>query len=351
MGSRKQANYTRIGSHLLFWLAYILYQAVNDGWKNKDEFSFILPSQFLTDVPVAIFLAYVNLYVLMPAFYYNRSYLKYIPLLLILLMAGGLMERYFTYRIWIPLDKFNDPLAWQTENREFWIPVRILRNAAEIFPVIAATTLAKLMRNSYQHERALREIERGKFNAEMNLLKAQINPHFFFNTLNSLYALTLAGSNKASGMVLRLSELMRYMLYEASGNKVLLKSEITHLENYISIEQMRFADRLDLSFRYSGDIEGKSIAPLLLLPFIENAFKHGIGDNAGWVTIDLKVTGCRLFLNVENSYNHNPVKPPQTTGLGLNNVKRRLKLIYPSQYELGINNSDGIFVIELKLNL
>jgi LytS/YehU family sensor histidine kinase len=203
---------------------------------------------------------------------------------------------------------------------------------------VAVTVLIKMMFDANAREKKLREIEKEKFTAEMGLLKAQINPHFFFNTLNSLYSLTLARSEKSAEMVLRLSHLMRYMLYEASANTVSLKDEIAYIENYISIEQMRFADRLDLSFQYSGDTSGQVISPLLLLPFIENAFKHGIQDSSGWITI---------YLKVENSYTI-PVKAKEP-GLGLANVKRRLELAYPGKYELNIRQSENIYSVDLKL--
>jgi two-component system LytT family sensor kinase len=265
------------------------------------------------------------------------------------LLLGGLMERVSGWAVWMPWDKIHEPLAYRAENKSFWIPVKIVRNAVEDFSVIILTMVIKLMRNSYLDEKRLREIEQEKFSAEMGLLKAQINPHFFFNTLNSLYALTLKGSEQASKVVLRLSDLMHYMLYDANANKVLLRDEIIHLENYIGIEQMRFADRLDLSFQYSGDLDGKMIAPLLLLPFIENAFKHGIADDSGWITISLKVAGSKLFLKVENSYPaHTKLK---TGGLGLSNVKRRLELIYPGKYELNINKNNDFFEVDLKLDL
>jgi LytS/YehU family sensor histidine kinase len=199
-----------------------------------------------------------------------------------------------------------------------------------------------------QREARIRQaLEQEKLSTELAWLKAQINPHFFFNTLNSLYSLTLARSEKSAEMVLRLSHLMRYMLYEASANTVSLKDEIAYIENYISIEQMRFADRLDLSFQYSGDTSGQLISPLLLLPFIENAFKHGIRDSSGWITINLKVDDNFLYLKVENSYTI-PVKAKEP-GLGLANVKRRLELAYPGKYELNIRQSENIYSVDLKL--
>lgn len=345
----KKVSYKAVLRHVLFWIVYIVYQAVHQGWNDGDTFTFSIGHEFISDVPVAILLAYLNLYVLMPVFFYKQKYTLYVAAFALLLLLGGLMERFAGWYIWMPWDRVHYPEVYKTENKHFWIPVKIARNAIEDFTVIIITMVIKLMRNSYQHEKKLREIEQEKFTAEMGLLKAQINPHFFFNTLNSLYALTLKGSEQASGVVLRLSDLMHYMLYDASANKVLLKDEIRHLENYIVIEQMRFADRLELSFQYSGDIAGKMIAPLLLLPFIENAFKHGIGDNSGWITIDIKVTGNKLFLKVENSCRA-PHKA-NSSGLGLRNVKRRLELSYPDAYELQMVNNGDFFEIDLKLDL
>ncbi len=349
MQNLKQIRYQAIMRHLLFWLAYVLYQSVNNGWEDKDVFSFKLDPQLLTGVPTCMLVTYVNLYLLMPLFYYPQKYFKYAAGLLLLTLFGGLIQRFFAYAIWVPWDKIHEPAMFKMEKTTFWIPVRIFKNAANNTPVMAIAMIAKLMRNAFEQEKHLREMEQEKFTAEMGLLKAQINPHFFFNTLNSLYALTLKGSEQASKVVLRLSDLMHYMLYEASENKVLLQDEIKHLESYIGIEQMRFADRLELSFQYSGDIAGKMIAPLLLLPFVENAFKHGLAEHNGYITINLKVTGSRLFFKVENSYEPNTTAT--STGLGLKNVKRRLELTYPGNYILLINKFNEIFEADLKLDL
>ncbi|WDF76809.1 histidine kinase [Mucilaginibacter sp. KACC 22773] len=349
MQKNRQIPYRAITLHLLFWLAYILYQCINNGWQDKDVFAFKLDPELSTEVPIGMLISYLNLYMLMPLFYYPQKYFGYVAGLLLLLLLGGLLQRFFAYAIWVPWDKMHDPGMYRMEKIIFWIPVRIFKNAANIIPITAITMLIKLMRNAFKHEKNMREMEKEKFNAEMGLLKAQINPHFFFNTLNTLYALTLKGSEQASKVVLRLSDLMHYMLYEASENRVLLQDEIKHLESYIGIEQMRFADRLELSFQYSGDITGKMIAPLLLLPFVENAFKHSLAESDGWITINIKVTGNRLFLKVENSYQ--PLPKPANYGLGLKNVKRRLELTYPDHYELVLNQNNGIFEADLKLDL
>jgi sensor histidine kinase YesM len=349
MAGNQHIDVKRVLRHLLFWLAYTCYQILQRAWENKDVLSFNWRPSLLTNILTEVVFVYVNLYVLMPLFYYNRKYIQYMLVLIAVLLIDGTLSRYFTWAIWVNWDKVHNPIEYLSENKNFFIPVRILRDAVQAFPVIAATMLIKLMDNSFKQEKRLREIEMEKFSAELGLLKVQINPHFFFNTLNSLYALTLKGSEQASRVVLRLSDLMHYMLYEASANKMTLSDEIKYLGNYISIEQMRFAERLELSFQYSGDIDGKLISPLLLLPFVENAFKHGIEDDSGWITINLKVIGPRLFLKVENSCA--AISKQNEKGMGLRNVKRRLELIYPNNYQLRINETTGTFEVELEIDL
>ena len=331
--------------HSLFWLGYILYLAFSTNLYQQEVLTFSLPPALLTFLPVAIALTYLNLYVCLPHYYYSGRYVAYVFSVLLVLVIGGLIERYFFYAIWNPslpnVSGHPRPLA------VYWQPVLILRNIGKFYPLIVLTTLLKLMRNAYKHEAQLRALEREKFTAELSLLKAQINPHFFFNTLNSLYGLTLKGSDQASGVVLRLSELMQYMLYETRANQVLLRDEIRHLENYIGIEQLRFTDRLELSCHFSGDIEGKWIAPMLLQPFVENAFKHSLTGQAGWITIDLKVMGNRLFFKVDNSCQ--PVLSPGRNGLGIANVKRRLELMYPQKYELVLRANPDSYEADLKL--
>ena len=344
-----RTSYRTILQHMLFWLVFIGYEVVSSGWNDTDQLSFSLDPNVM--IPITIAVTYINLYVLMPVWLYPQKYLAYAAGLLLLLFAGGLSIRYLAWRFVIPWEETHNPLRYQQEKKDFWIPVRILRLSAETFPVVAVTMLFQLMRNAYRQQKNLHEIEKARLSAEMGLLKAQINPHFFFNTLNSLYALTLKGSDQASKVVLRLSALLHYMLYDAGTDKVLLIDEIEHIGNYIGIEQLRFADRLAISFRPSGSIAGKMIAPLLLLPFIENAFKHGLAEDTGWIAIDLTVTGNQLHLKVENSYL--PATRPATTrsGIGLVNVRRRLDLTYPNHHTLSLTPHNDIFEANLTIDL
>lgn len=347
MGFSVNIDKATVGRHFLFWLAFALFTLLNEGWEENDTWAFHVAPELLTDLPLVIALVYINLYLLMPRFYLKQKYTAYLFGVLLLLIAGGLFKRYVAFQLWIPLERSQSLAAFQP--KDFWILARIVKNMVKLLPVIAVTMVLKLMRNSYLEQKKLREIESERFKAENHFLKAQINPHFFFNTLNSLYSLVLDRSNNAGKIVLKLANLMRYMIYDSSQHKVLLSNEIDHLQNYIELEQMRFIDRLDLSLIVSGDPENKLIAPLLLLPFVENAFKHGIENNSGWITIDIKISNDQIYLKVENSYSAKIA--PASPGMGLANVKRRLDLLYPQQYILKTEQEEDCYLIVLTINL
>lgn len=316
---------------------------------SNDVVSFTFDVQQITLVLTTIIVCYTNLLIFLPKFYDSKKFATYICLLLLLVFFGALLDRAWAHFIWRRWDKYHFPERYLLDKNQFWITLRILRNAVRIFLMIALTTFLRLARRSYQTEKNIKELEIEKISAELGYLKAQINPHFFFNTLNSLHALTIDTSAKANALVLRLSDLMHYMLYKTGTSKVLLTEEIKYLEDYISIEDIRFADRLEVSFQYFGDLNGKTITPLLLLPFIENAFKHGITNGSGWVTINLKVSGNELALRVKNSY-HQSIEVREH-GLGVKNLKRRLELTYPDRHELLLIKHEEYFEAYLKIGL
>lgn len=184
----------------------------------------------------------------------------------------------------------------------------------------------------------------------MNFLKAQIQPHFFFNTLNNLYSLTLKKSDQAPEVVLKLSSLMSYMLYESNAPKVPLGKEISYVQNYLDLEKLRFGQRLDISFEMEGPIEAVKIPPMILILFIENSFKHGIKNNVHKVRIEisLKVDGETLFFRVKNPLGDR-IFQHKSMGIGLKNAARRLDLLYGDQYQLELSQSENDFIVSLKI--
>lgn len=197
------------------------------------------------------------------------------------------------------------------------------------------------------------QAESEKLTAELELLKAQLHPHFLFNTLNNLYSLVYEKSDKAPKMLMRLSGLLSYVLYECKADEVLLTKTISFIKDYVTLEKERYGDRLDVSLNFSGDIENRRIAPMLLQPFIENAFKHGTSEQLGkvWMSIDLSVKGNHLYFKVINSCDNSPAADPEKKGVGIENVRKRLELLYPGKFELLNGFEKDVYIVSLSLEL
>ncbi len=190
-----------------------------------------------------------------------------------------------------------------------------------------------------------------KMTAELQLLKAQVHPHFLFNTLNNIYSFSLLNSTKTPNLILKLSSLLSYMLYDCKAEEVRLEKEIEIMENYIDLETERYGDKIDVSWNVEGDVKDQFISPLLMLPFLENAFKHGISEQIEkcWLSVDISVKKNTLLFKVANSKNE--YVHYSSNGIGVNNVKKRLSLIYPNSHELRINDEGSFFVVSLLVEL
>ncbi|MFD2291885.1 sensor histidine kinase [Mariniflexile gromovii] len=223
--------------------------------------------------------------------------------------------------------------------------------------VITFVTAIKITLDFLNEHRRVADLEKAQLETELLFLKTQISPHFFFNTLNNIYSLAVENSKKTPKIILMLSELMRYLLYETANKKQSLENEILCIQNYIDLERIRHNDELEINMSISGDIQDKEIAPILLLSFIENAFKHGAHKNIGKVKIDISLIIRKDFLYFRIS-NPMPLKTEHeerfnhSSGIGLENVKKRLALGYKkSDYKLIIKNDNNMFVVKLKIKV
>ena len=203
-------------------------------------------------------------------------------------------------------------------------------------------------------ELELKDMEAKQSQAELNILKSQVNPHFLFNSLNSIYSLILSNSDISADAVLKLSDLMRYLLESTKKRKVLVKQELEFLQNYIDLEVIRLGNKAEIKSIFDGDASGKIISPLLLIPFVENCFKHGIGilakDNI--IEIDVILVDSLLTLSTSNTIAQQRVSSSSTrVGTGIDNVKKRLELLYPDKYKLDIVNNDNKFFVKLEIEI
>ena len=202
-------------------------------------------------------------------------------------------------------------------------------------------------------EMELKEMEAKQASAELNLLKSQVNPHFLFNSLNSIYSLILSNSDIAADAVMKLSDLMRYLLESSTKRKVLVSYEFEFLQNYIDLETIRLGKKVTVVSSFEGDVSGKIISPLLLIPFVENCFKHGISimSSENNIEISLMMTGNKLMLRTENNLVPDRKGSIKKSGTGIENVKKRLELLYAGKHQLEINNDGQKFIVDLSIEI
>ncbi|HEY5409080.1 MAG TPA: histidine kinase [Ginsengibacter sp.] len=228
--------------------------------------------------------------------------------------------------------------------------IRLFGNA----PLICGLFISfKTLKNWYQKQLENDTLIKEKSNAELQLLKAQIHPHFLFNTLNNIYSFTLTRSPFAAELVQKLSDMLNYMITDCNRVLVPLEKEIQLLKDYIGLEKVRYGDRLDIQMHINGDYSGKMIAPLLMIPFVENCFKHGASVMRGrqWMHLIINVTDNHLDFNLSNSKPAIQDTNKSKSGIGLINVQKRLALLYTGNYELDINSTDNTFSVYLKIKL
>jgi two-component system, LytTR family, sensor kinase len=221
--------------------------------------------------------------------------------------------------------------------------------------IAATSTMLKIITDWFRSQQEKQRLVTQNMQSELRFLRAQINPHFLFNTLNSLYALTLKKSDVAPEIVLKLSEIMRYMLYECNEKQVFLSKEIQYIQNHLALERLRLTKNLDIKFTVEGTVNDQQIAPLMFIPFLENAFKHGLSNHLGdgFCHINMTVTRENVEFFIENSKPDRILQTehPESGGIGLANIRQRLALLYPENHELIIRDLPDKFEVNLKINL
>jgi sensor histidine kinase YesM len=340
----------RLLAHLIFWLIYLGYFTLAfASFRDNYTQSFI---EVLVTLPVRMFATYLTLYWLISGFLDKEKYLTFTLIFIITAIGTGYLDRILLHLFYVPIylpnyDYATFPLTSFT---------KALQRTTNVYTIVFAAAAIKLIKKNYQNEKIARELSREKLDAELKFLKSQIHPHFLFNTLNSLYALTLQKSDQSSEVVLKLSNFLDYMLYDCNVSQISLEKEIEQMQNLITLEKLRYGDRLDADFNISGTVKDLKIPPLLMLPFLENAFKHGVSQHTenSFIYVDLKVKEQNLIFRVENSSinTESDLEADYTKGIGLKNVKRRLDLIYGDDgYNLEVFKEEDSFTIVLKISL
>jgi two-component system LytT family sensor kinase len=336
-----QISKNRIVQHTVFWVLYLgpcIHNLLSaDGAKG------FIPAAGIIIITLPV--CYFNLYFLIPRFLLSEKVSTYSVLVTAL--------TFFYAFIWTLLYMASLRYVFHSNRPVNYIEM-YFGNLFDQSTTIAITTALKLSKDWFRQQQRNKELAVQNMYSEIRLLKSQINPHFLFNTLNSLYAFTLKKSDKAPETVLKLSYIMEYMIYDSNEAEVPLEKEIKYLQNYIDLERLRQTEKNEIIFTVCGDVCNQKIALLLLLPFIENAFKHGLHKitNLARVNIQIVLKGSSLQFVIENNKPATPIRAGgPCAGFGIKNVKSRLDLIYPDKFTLDIVDSADLYQVRLNLQL
>jgi len=334
--------------HVIFWLIYFLLNTLR--WGNYfDDYVYSLKTN-IVGFPIHMILCYLNIFILMPRFVFRRKYFLYVVFLIASLLTMVFIKFNLTYYLVSTNIWPEGPEVIQNVTFSYAVDMMI----GELY-VTTFVTAIKITMDWLQEQKRVTALEKVQLETELLFLRTQISPHFFFNTLNNIYSLAIEKSNKTPKLILRLSELMRYLLYETKSKRQSLEKEIICIQNYLDLEQIRYGNKLKIDTNITGDISDKKIAPILLLSFIENSFKHGANKITGDVKIDIdfKIVENFLYFTVSNPLAETPnlsENIENSSGIGLTNVKKRLELGYKNEdYSLNIEKKNKLFIVTLKI--
>ncbi len=332
--------------HILFWGAVLLFYTYFFGY-SSGNFNYVLSfSIFL--MPITIATTYTFIYKLIPDYFVTKQYIKFgfYTFCALVISAYLIVISVFYGLIYLSNFQYSDMAP---------ISRSLLFVTTAVYLVVIIVSGYKLLKLNLKHSKETSKLENKILEAqlklkeqELNYLKMQIHPHFLFNTLNTMYGFALKKANETPEMILKLSNLLDYLLYKVDKPFVLLSEDINHIKDYIKLEKMRFNNTLNIDFSTKNISEDIKIAPMLLLPFIENSFKHGIIKNGVLnITSSIEYKKKQIHFYIENTCSE---EDELKNGIGLTNIKKRLNLLYKDKYKLKIDCKNGIFKVYLTLN-
>lgn len=327
--------------HITFWLLYFGYRFydISEYLGYKRAFSYLG-----VQVVFSIVASYVHYFFILPHLFGKRNlgvyFIKLIALLAVIVFARILTENEIFSQI-MPNEKYYKTIRLN----------RVISTTWDIMTFLIFTGMIRFTLDWFNLENKKKQLENEKLIAELNYLKAQINPHFLFNTLHNLNYLVYAKSDKATDVIIKLSNIMRYMIYDANKERVPIAKEIAYMNDYIHLESIRLNQTFKLTMDVNGKSEPAEVAPLIMLTFLENAFKHGVSDQEPdcWIKVHLNISTERIEYEVSNRILKN--KRHERSGFGLNNVKKRLQLSYPDKHWLNISTPGDVYKVNLTLKL
>ncbi len=327
--------------HFIFWIGYFIFNVIRFGSLNEDYW-YSLRSN-LVEFPLGIIFTYYTIFFVIPTYIVKKKYIHFfavfvISLAVFYLVKTGLIYLLVTKNVW-PENKGANIFTF---NHIVEVTIGLLYQVGFVCAIkLTIDWIYEKRRNDLLKEAQLR--------SELNFLKSQIQPHFFFNTLNNLYALTIEKSDTAPEVMLKLSEIMQYVLYEVKDPSIRLTKEINYIHSYLELEKLRYDAAVTANLTIEGNIDNTVVPPLIFLPFIENCFKHGTKNNDNIaIAIAFQMKSDMLIFKVENNFNvDNEIVTKH--GIGIENVKRRLQLLYDEKFTLKTYVSENKYKVELKI--
>lgn len=354
-------NRYRIGRHIVFWGLWWLFQGFLysfiaaydiENWWQRLAMSML---QSLIYLVAHVFLAYSLMYFVVPRFLLRQRYWMTTAWTILLFAATATISMLLGVFV---IDRLREQLfdgvfsgRYRSNSNNIFLSLMAgLRGAITIGGIAAAI---KLMKYWYIKEQRNMQLQQENIAAQIQLLKAQIHPHFLFNTLNNIYSFIQATSPQAAKMLTGMSDLLRFILYEGDKPLVSLEKELKMLRDYIELEKIRYGNELELFLDIPKQTNGLQIAPLLLLPLIENCFKHGTSNvvEQPWINLQIVLQGRHLHMKLLNGKSRQSNATLGNKGIGLKNVEKRLLLLYPGKHEFTIANEEEVFIVNLKLEL
>ncbi|AFD05278.1 putative regulator of cell autolysis [Solitalea canadensis DSM 3403] len=339
----------KVKLYSVYWIGYILLLSLIQGMPDKD-FLTSLTNELLSVGPRIVFVLLI-VEVLMPQLIFKRRSAEFILIYVLLILFFAFIQRLIDNQLIIRYFMKH----WQPEPL-FSVPV-YLYNVIKLQFVVTIPLALKLFYHLAEEKSKVQAIQSEKLQAELFSLRSQLQPHFLFNVLNSLYLKILDKSNDSAEIVLKISDLLRFSVYDVNRKTVSLEEEILYLKNYIDLQQLRFDNRLEMSLSVFGKVDGYHIEPFLILPFVENSYKYCLSDahSMAWITISINVNDDWLVVKIENSLPEDSlvtqVADTSKSGVGIANVQRRLELLYPDQHQLTVKNNVSSFFVSLKLKM
>ena len=330
----------RITLNVIFWIGYFVYPFLRFRYTGDHTITYQEVLFYLFFYGSILY--FNNLY-LLPKYLESRKFKQYALIIIPILIAAAFIESYVNKTLLKTCSCEGPRATYAMYNFIHLGSIMVIFGAVHIFRTLNAKV------------RAYEKSEKERLETELKFLKSQVNPHMLFNSLNSIYAYALENSKRVPDMVIKLSEILRYMLYECDKSRVLLEKELTYLKDYVDLQKMRLED-LNVSFTTSGAMSGLQIAPMILIAYVENAFKYAgetVGDRA-YVKIEVQAKEGELHFHCENSYNEDrpqQLVPSENGGLGVKNAKSLLDLTYPEGYSLHMKEDKGIFNVDLTIDL